>query len=84
MEYEEEDCYKSVRVINFWSNNYIKYKSEGDRKTLSFKEYLDKIKSCLKDIINDFKKSYSWKIQLTITINLSSSKDDNGEDFVMH
>ena len=22
---EEEDCYKPVRVGNFWSNNYIEY-----------------------------------------------------------
>ena len=24
-EHEEEDYYKSVRVGNFWSNNYIEY-----------------------------------------------------------
>ena len=34
-----EDYYKPVRVNNFWSNNYIEY------KTLSVEEYLDKIKS---------------------------------------
>ena len=27
----EEDYYKSVRVSNFWSNNYIEYKSNGER-----------------------------------------------------
>ena len=33
---EEETYYKSVRVNNFWSNNYIEYKSTGDKnKTLS-------------------------------------------------
>ena len=35
-EKEEENYYKPVRVSNFWSNNYIKYESNGDEnKTLS-------------------------------------------------
>ena len=34
-EYEEEDYYKPVRVDNFWSKNYIEYKSKGGRKALS-------------------------------------------------
>ena len=38
---EHENYHKPVRVGNFWSNNYIKYKSNGDRsKTLSVEEYL--------------------------------------------
>ena len=28
----EEDCYKLVRVGNFWINNYFEYESNGDRK----------------------------------------------------
>ena len=28
---EEENYYKPVRVSNFWSNNYIEYKSNSDR-----------------------------------------------------
>ena len=43
-EEEEKNYYKPVRVSNFWSNNYIQYKSNGDRnKTPSVVEYLDKI-----------------------------------------
>ena len=35
-EEEEEKYYKPVRVNNFWSNNYIEYKSNSDlNKTLS-------------------------------------------------
>ena len=35
-EHEEKDYYKPVRVGNFWSNNYMEYKSNDDRnKTLS-------------------------------------------------
>ena len=57
-EKEEQNYLKSVRVNNFWSNNYIEYESNGDRnKTLSAEEYLDKIRPYLKDIINKLKKS---------------------------
>ena len=49
-EHEEEDYYKPVRVNNYWSNNYIEYKSKGDRKTLSVKKYLDEIRPYSKDI----------------------------------
>ena len=64
--------------------NHIEYKSNGDRnKTLSLEEYLNKIRPYLKGIINDLKKSDTWKIQLTIAINFMSSKD-NDEECVMH
>ena len=67
---EEENYYKPVRVIIFWSNNYIEYESKGDRnKTLSVEEYLNKIRRYLKDIINNLKKCDTWKIQLTIENN---------------
>ena len=45
---------------------------------------LNIIKPYLKDIINNLKKSDKWKIQLTITINFISSKDDNDEEHVIH
>ena len=34
--------------------------------------------------MNDLKHSGTWKIQLTITINVISSKDDNDEEQAMH
>ena len=56
--------------------NYIEYESNGDRnKTLSIEEYLNKIRPYLKDSINNLKKSDTWKLQLTITINFMPSKD---------
>ena len=76
-EHEEEDYYKPIRVDNFWSNNYIEFKSKGDR-------YLNKIRPYLKDIINDLKKPSTWKIQLKITINFISFKDDNDEEHVKY
>ena len=60
---EEENCYKPVRASNFSSNNYIEYESNDDRnKTLSVEKYLNKIRPYLKDIINNLKKSETWKI----------------------
>ena len=85
-EYEnEEHYYKSLRVNNFCSNNYIEYKSNGDRnRKLLTEEYLDKIKPYLKDIKNDLKQSDKWKIQLKIRINFICSKGDNDEECVLH
>ena len=84
-EKEEENNNKPVRVNNFLSNNYIECESNGDRnKTLSVEVKLYKIRPYLRDIINVLKQSDTWKIQLTITINFISSKDDNDEGCVMH
>ena len=64
--------------------NNIEYKSRGDtNKTLSVEEYLNKIRPSLKDIINNLKKSDTWKIQLTTENNFISSID-NAEEYVMH
>ena len=59
-EHKEENYYKLVRVNDIWSNNYIEY---------DMKEYLNKIKPYLKDIINNLKKCDTCKIQLTIASN---------------
>ena len=53
---EQENYYKPVSVSNFWSKNYIEYKSNGDKnKTLSVDEYLNKISPYLKGIISNLK-----------------------------
>ena len=66
------------------SNNYIEYESNSNRnKTLSVEEFFNKIRPYLKDIINNLKKSDTWKIQLTIANNFISSID-NDEERVMH
>ena len=51
---QEDDYFKPIRVGNFFNNNnYIKYESTGYRnKNLSVKEYLNKIKPYLRDLIN--------------------------------
>ena len=52
----KKDHYKPVKIGNAFSINYIEYKSNGYKeKTLQIKDYLDEIKPCLIDIINDHK-----------------------------
>ena len=51
-----------MRVSNFYSLNYVEY--EGYRNnTLSIKECIAEIKPYSKEIINNLKKSDTWKIQ---------------------
>ena len=60
---QEESYYTLVRVGNFWNNNYIEYESNGNRnKPQSVEKYLHKIRSNLKDIIDNLNKSDTWKI----------------------
>ena len=42
-------------------------------------EYLNKIKPYLKNVISDFRKSDTRKIQLTMAINFISSTDNDEE-----
>ena len=71
----EDDYYKPIKVVNFWNNNYIEYESNRVKsKNLWVKEYLNKIKPYLKDIITDLQNSGTWKVQLTTAVNLSLLK----------
>ena len=69
------------------SNNYIQYEvtviEVKHYKTLSVEEYLNKIRPYLKGIINNLKKSDTWKIHLAISNNFISSID-NDEKSLMH
>ena len=79
-EKEEKNYYKHISVNNFWSNNYIEYKSNSDRnRALSVEEF----RPYLKDITNNLIKCDTWKIQLTAASNFISSTD-NDEERVMH
>ena len=71
-EKEDEDYLKPKTTNNFWNNNYIEYKSSGD-KTLSLNGNLNKTKTHLKNIIKDVQHSDVWKV--TAAINSTSSKD---------
>ena len=81
---KKEDYYRLVKEIIFWCNNYIEYESNGDRnKTLSAEEYFNKIRSWVKDIINNLQNYNNRKIELTIATNFISSKD-NDEELIIH
>ena len=78
-----KDYYKPKLNKSGYNNNYIEYKSEGD-KLSTIEEYLDLIKPYLKELINDHKKKGEWKIQLTTQINFISLRPGSDETRVMH
>ena len=60
---QEENYYKPKKVNNFGNNNYIEYKSNGDRNSnLSLEEYFNKIKPYLRNIIIGLQTSNTWEI----------------------
>ena len=74
-ESDNEDYYEPIRIGSAFSNNYVEYESNGDKdKTPSIKEYLDKIRPYLSNMINDLNTQGEWRVQLTIAINFFSSK----------
>ena len=75
--------YKPTIVKSGYNNNYIEYRSEGD-KLLTIEEYLDLIEPYLRELINDHKSKGEWKIQLTAQINFISSRLASDETRVMH
>ena len=75
--------YKPAIVKSGYNNNYIQYKSEGD-KILTVEEYLALIEPCLRELRNDYKSKGEWKIQLTAQINFISLRPDSDETRVMH
>ena len=75
--------YKLTIVKSGYNNNYIEYRSEGD-KLLTIEEYLAVIEPYLRELINDHKSKGEWKIQLTAQINFISSRPGSDETHVMH
>ena len=75
--------YKPTIVKTGYNNNYIEYRSEGD-KLLTIEEYLNLIEPYLRELINDHKNKGEWKIQLTAQINFISLRPGSDETCVMH
>ena len=75
--------YKPTIVKSGYNNNYIEYRSEGD-KLLKIEEYLNLIESYFRELINDHKNKGEWKIQLTTQINFISLRPGSDEARVMH
>ena len=75
--------YKPTIVKSGYNNNYIEYRSEGD-KLLTIEEYLNLIEPYLRELINDHKNKGEWKIQLTPQINFISLRPGSDETRVVH
>ena len=75
--------YKPTIVKRDYNNNYIEYRSEGD-KLLTIEEYLNLIEPYLRELINDHKNKGEWKIQLAAQINFISLSPGFDETCVMH
>ena len=54
--------YKPTIVKGAYNNNYIEYRSEGD-KLLTIEGYLNLIEPYLRELINNHKNKGEWKIQ---------------------
>ena len=78
-----EIIYKPTLIKSGYNNNYIEYRSEGD-KLLIVEEYLALIEPYLRELINDYKSKGEWKIQLTAQINFISLRPGSDETRVMH
>ena len=75
--------YKPATVKSDYNNNYIEYRSEGD-KLLTIEEYLTLLEPYLRELINNHKNKGEWKIQLTAQINFFSLRPGSDETRVMH
>ena len=69
--------YKSILIKSCLKGNYKYYESRGDKeKRTSVKQYLNKITLRLYDLINDHRIARRvLKIQISMRVNFSSSKD---------
>ena len=79
----DKDYYKPILVKSGYNNNYIQYKSKGDR-ILTLKEYLALIEQYLRESINDYKNKGKWKVQLIANINFISLEPGSDETHIMH
>ena len=78
-----EIIYKPTILKSGYNNNYIEYRSEGD-KILTVEEYLALIEPYLRELINNYKSKGEWKIQLTAQINFISLRPGSDETRIMH
>ena len=75
-EINKEDYCEPVEIKGAFNGNYIEYESRGDNNdNLWLDEYLNIIRPCLRDMIDNHKTHSEWKIQLVIKINFISSLD---------
>ena len=65
----DEVYYQEIKTNDGFSNNHIVYNSKGDKDNIfSIKEYLNKIRPHLRDLINDCKSQEEWRFHLGNTV----------------
>ena len=72
--------YKPTIVKSGYNNNYIEYRSEGD-KLLTIEEYLALIEPYLRELINDYKSKGEWKINNKSTIKSTINPNNDYKCF---
>ena len=73
----DEDYYKPIITSGVFNNNYIQYKSKGNKdKILTINEYPDMIRPYLSNIINDHKTQGEWKIHSGNTITEHKTQEE--------
>ena len=77
-EFDEGDYYESREFKSAFDRSYMLYESRGDKGSkLSIYEYFNMIRPYLRDMIDNHKDRYEWKIQLTMRIIFVSFIDAN-------
>ena len=79
----DKDYYKPILVKSGYNNNYIQYKSKGN-KILTLQEYIALIEKYLRKLIHYYKNKGEWKVQLMAEISFISLKTDSDETRIMH
>ena len=79
----DKDYYKPILVKRGYNNNYIQYKSKGD-KMLTLQEYIALIEKYLRKLIHYYKNKGEWKVQLMAEISFISLKPGSDETRIMH
>ena len=79
----DKDYYKPILVKRGYNNNYIQYKSKGD-KILTLQEYIALIEKYLRKLIRYYKNKGEWKVQLMAEISFISLKPGSDETRIMH
>ena len=80
----DKDYYKPKLSKSGYNNkNYVQYESKED-KILAIKEYLALIQKYLRELIEEYKLTGEWKVQLTIEVNFISLKPGSDETRIMY
>ena len=79
----DKDYYKPKLTKSGYNNNYVQYKSKGD-KILTLSEYFTIIEKYLRKSIEEYKLKGEWKVQLTTEINFISLKPGSNETRIIH